>query len=1067
MIENTEIPFEVSSNENMPDDIPLGNYAPLISPPTLGQSFLQPKFIYPLGAVSLFNPDNAEINDGFESLNNSFDGSPFFNQPLSPTSLPMVDGQTINQSNIQAKSLSSQNNLQRKQQNSLSSSTSNDKSTQRQPLNNSPASQTNGIQRQPDISPIDSISQGDLNIQQELSFPPVDNITQSVQSDVQEQFESLSIDNISQSEQNIQQVQRFSESPVLENISQSDRTIQDSASNISQTPQIDAIQRQSDISAVSDISQDDQNIQRFSELPVLDNASQGDRTIQREIDSPTADISRSPQIDTIQRQSDISGVDIIPQGDQNIQQVQRFSESPILDDVLQGDAPQKVLRFSESPVLENVSQRDRTVQKSNSNIIQTPQTDSIQRESDISTVGYITQDEQSIQQVQRSSESPVLDSGSQSDRTIQRETDFITDNISQTPQIDAIQRQSDISAISDIPQSDAPQKVQRFSESSVLDDVSQGDRTIQREADFTTADISQPSQIDSIQRQSDISAIDGISQGDLNIQQVQRFSESPALDNALQGDRTLQDSDSNITQTPQIDAIQRESDISAVSDISQGNQNIQRFSELSALDDVSQGDRTIQREADFTTVDISQPSQIDAIQRQSDISAIDGISQGDLNIQQVQRFSESPVLDSVSQDDRTIQESDSNIIQTPQIDAIQRESDNSAIDDIAQSSDTQQVQRFSESSILDNVSQSDRTLQNSDSNITQTPQIDSIQRESDISAVSDISQVEQNIQRFAGSPVLDDLSQGDRTTQRETNSNITQTTQTDSLQKQPDILAVSDILQGDHSQSIQRKVEANNQENPIDNSENKTIIQMMRDPSNTADLKLPKAIENLSQTEYLGNFSPLTPSKTTSSKSSQTVQRSQIDRPSPNSLSNSLNNLPQIIQPKQDQNPDSNHTNSTGWSNIAELLANLPPPKSSSNSPASSLNNQKTSDRSPLATKPASVSSTSNQTTIQRSLDQNDTDSDQDLYITPTGIQKGNPNKIITTQSNTVQRKINAEQLPEATVSVEPRQDQNQDDENFDQNLETLAQEIYILLKKRLETEKERQGTRYQGRLPW
>jgi hypothetical protein len=100
MIENTEIPFEVSSNENMPDDIPLGNYAPLIVPSSLGQSFLQPKFIYPLGAVSLFNPDNAEINDGFEPLNNSFDDSPFFNQPLSPTSLPSVDGQTINQSNI-------------------------------------------------------------------------------------------------------------------------------------------------------------------------------------------------------------------------------------------------------------------------------------------------------------------------------------------------------------------------------------------------------------------------------------------------------------------------------------------------------------------------------------------------------------------------------------------------------------------------------------------------------------------------------------------------------------------------------------------------------------------------------------------------------------------------------------------------------------------------------------------------------------------------------------------------------------------------------------------------------
>ncbi|MFN9205895.1 MAG: hypothetical protein ACK6C8_02670 [Pseudanabaena sp.] len=648
MIENTEIPFEVSSNENMPDDIPLGNYAPLIVPSSLGQSFLQPKFIYPLGAVSLFNPDNAEINDGFEPLSNSFDDSPFFNQPLSPTSLPSVDGQTINQSNIQAKSLSSQNNLQRKQQTNLSSNTStNNKSIQRQPLNNSPASQTNEIQRQPDISPIDSISQGDHNIQQEPSFPPVDNITHSIQREAQTQFEALSIDNISHGDQTIQQVQRFSESPALDSGSQSDRTIQDSDSNIIQTPQTASIQRQSDISTGDNISQP----------PALDNGSQG-------------------------------------------------------------DAPQ----------------------------------------------------------------------------------------------------------------------------------------------------------------------------------QVQRFSESPALDSGSQSDRTIQDSDSNIIQTPQIDAIQRESDISAV---------------------------------------------------------------------------------------------------------------------------------------------------------------------------SDISQVDQNIQRFSESPVLDDLLQSDRTIQRETNSNITQPTQTDSLQTQPDILAVSDILQGNYSQSIQRKVEANNQENTIVNSENKTIIQMMRDPSNTADLKLPKAIENLSQTEYLGNFSPLTPSKTTSSKSSQTVQRSQIDRPSPNSLSNSLNNLPQIIQPKQDQNPDSNQTNSIVWSNIAELLANLPLTKSSSNPPASSLNNQKTSDRSPLATKPASVSSTSNQTTIQRSLDQNDIDSDQDLYITPTGIQKGKPNKIINTQSPTVQRKINADQLPEATVSVEPRQDQNQDAENFDQNLETLAQEIYILLKQRLETEKERQGTRYQGRLPW
>ncbi|MFN9017468.1 MAG: hypothetical protein ACK5XC_01060, partial [Pseudanabaena sp.] len=657
---------------------------------------------------------------------------------------------------------------------------------------------------------------------------------------------------------------------------------------------------------------------------------------------------------------------------------------------------QQVQRFSESPALDSGSQSDRTIQDSDSNIIQTPQTASIQRQSDISTGDNISQGNQNIQ---RFSESPALDS---------------------------------------VSQGDAPQQVQRFSESPVLENVSQGDAPQQ------------------VQRFSESPVLENVSQSDAP-QQVQRFSESPVLENVSQGDRTIQDSDSNIIQTPQTASIQRQSDISTGDNISQGNQNIQRFSGSPALDNGSQGDA---------------PQQV---QRFSESPALENVSQSDAP-QQVQRFSEAPALDSGSQSDRTIQDSDSNIIQTPQTASIQRQSDISTgdnisqppvLENVSQSDAPQQVQRFSEAPALDSGSQSDRTIQDSDSNIIQTPQIDAIQRESDISAVSDISQVDQNIQRFSESPVLDDLLQSDRTIQRETNSNITQPTQTDSLQTQPDILAVSDILQGNYSQSIQRKVEANNQENTIVNSENKTIIQMMRDPSNTADLKLPKAIENLSQTEYLGNFSPLTPSKTTSSKSSQTVQRSQIDRPSPNSLSNSLNNLPQIIQPKQDQNPDSNQTNSIGWSNIAELLANLPLTKSSSNPPASSLNNQKTSDRSPLATKPASVSSTSNQTTIQRSLDQKDIDSDQDLYITPTGIQKGKPNKIINTQSPTVQRKINADQLPEATVSVEPRQDQNQDAENFDQNLETLAQEIYILLKQRLETEKERQGTRYQGRLPW
>ncbi|PZV13987.1 MAG: hypothetical protein DCF20_13805, partial [Pseudanabaena sp.] len=762
-----------------------------------------------------------------------------------------------------------------------------------------------------------------------------------------------------------------------------------------------------------------------------------------------ANATQTPQIDTIQRQSDTSSSDI-SQGDQNIQQIQGLSESLVLD-----NAPQSDLNLQREPDL---------------NIAQIPHIDSIQRQADTSDISDISQGDRN-QQIQRFSESPNLDNVSQGDRTFQEPEAKAT----QTPQIDSIQRQSDTSA-SDILQGDQNiQQVQRFSEYSDLDNVSQGDRTIQREADSSISSITKTPQTDSPQRQPDISTVDNISQGDL--QQVQGLSESPVLDNAPQSDRNIQrEPDSNIAQIPQIDSIQRQSDTSD--------------------SDISQGDLNIQREPDSN---VTQTLQIDSIQRQSDTSASD-ISQGDQNIQQVQRFSESPNLDNVSQGDRTIQEPESNATQTPQIDAIQRKSDTSTLSDISQGDQNiQQVQRFSESPDLANASQGDRTSQEPESNATQTPQIDSIQRQSDTSD-SDISQGDRNqqIQRFSESPDLNNLSQGDRDFRAETDLSTTDIKQSpkskdlqrksdvftdfkgDSLQqiqRSSDALPVDNNLQveptsvnSDRSQSIQRKVEANNQENSTGNSENQTIIQMMRDPSSTTDLELPKAIENLAHTEYLGNFSPLTPSKNTSSTSSQTAQRSQTDLPSQNGFSNSLNNLPQIIQPKQDQNPESNQSDFTGWSNIAELLANLPPTKSSSNSSTSSLNNQKTSDRSSLATKTASASSTSNQTTILRSIDNNYIDSsiDQDLYLTPTGLQKGNPNKITNTNSSTIQRALGPESLPEATVSVQPRQEQeNQDVMNFDQNLETLAQEIYILLKQRLEISKERQGARYQGRLPW
>jgi hypothetical protein len=258
----------------------------------------------------------------------------------------------------------------------------------------------------------------------------------------------------------------------------------------------------------------------------------------------------------------------------------------------------------------------------------------------------------------------------------------------------------------------------------------------------------------------------------------------------------------------------------------------------------------------------------------------------------------------------------------------------------------------------------------------------------------------------------------------------------------------------------------------LETKENPKIIQMMNDPDQkNQNLQLPTAITNLGQTAYLGNFLPL------ATLLPQTVMRSKTDRPSTSNLNNNITNR---IQAKPDPIPSDNsndgQSNSRGWSNISELLANLPPPISKTT--ASSLSQQTTRDRSSLASQSsASSANPSNQTTIQRSTDRSnkDTANDQELYLTPTGLQKGDPNrinKITNNSANAIQPALDSPKsydLPQATVTVQNTQDRgDQDSEvNFDQNLEILAQEIYILLKKRLEIDKERQGGRYQGRLPW
>ncbi len=217
MTENTTTTF--AANDDLPDGIPLGNHSPLLVPRSLGQSFLQPKFIYPLGAVSLFNPDNLGANDDFGAVDDSFADSPFFDQPLQSAPLSTADKQASSPPNIQSKSLSARSNLQRKPQPKQSANipTSNTaiQNIRRKPLTDIDASEPlqTDIQRQADISNVDSLLQGDRNIQRESLVN-----TQS----------QIDIFNVSEDDRNIQREsltdrQRQANVPV---VSEGDRNIQ-------------------------------------------------------------------------------------------------------------------------------------------------------------------------------------------------------------------------------------------------------------------------------------------------------------------------------------------------------------------------------------------------------------------------------------------------------------------------------------------------------------------------------------------------------------------------------------------------------------------------------------------------------------------------------------------------------------------------------------------------------------------------------------------------------------------------------------------------------------------------
>ena len=1050
--------------------------------------------------------------------------------------------------------------------------------------------QSNDIQRQSDVS-LNGLTEGDISQQIKQTDPFIsdsnagENIVQPLQRATD--FPAILPNSNSDISSNTQQIDIATESPLdillEDNSSQQIQTKSDlSTADISMNRDSQQIQRFVDAD-ISDVDINSENIQRKpdsspveltqlqpdttqrqSDIVLADNTSTTEQNIQRETDLfNNIDSPQSFQTTETQETSNLSvdATEIIAQG--NLVQQTQPANSSVPDRAITNNSAQSIQRES---LVDNISQSDRNISS----------------ELDISALD-IKQDSQASE-IQRQPNISYVDRIAQSDRlTIQNNSDLTPADSKQPPQVDGIQRQSDESPVLDSRAEDKfPQQIQTKPDLSISDiSINSDSQQIQR---FGDADISTVDSIaDAIQQESDISAVDNISQGDRTVQREADLfnnvdvTQSPqtneiqkqsglSLNSFTEGDLTQQikQTDSSISDGNPIgnavESVQRESFVDNTYQSDRTNE-VQKQPDLSLANSISQSDRTLQRNSE-SPADITQTPQTEGNQRQSDISTLDtnisegdhtsqilakaDISTSDISInrasQQIQRFGE----DDIFAVDINSDLSPVDITQSQQTNEIQRQSDISVDGNIAQEDLTQQIQqtdssidaiqRQSDVSAIDISQSAHISPQESDgstiinnNDITSFPQNETIQRQfdPDISIVDNVYQnnsviprepdlsiidvtqssvtndIQSKLQRETGDFTIDNVSPSEPIQQIQRNldasENIDSTLAIDHnnvIQRDTDLVAldfevssqISDDLEHNNSQQIQKKSDpksdpkkddAINNKASLEQNDNQTIIQMLADPSNTKDLQLPKTIENLAHSDYLGNFS-LLPSLPISSAmmTSQTVQRSQIDRqdrPAQSNFPNSLNNIAKTIQPKQDKNSDNSQTNSMGWSNISELLANLPPPKASSTT--SSLNKQtsSTSDRSSLATSSSnpSTSSSSNQTTIQRSPDKTtyaDNDIEQALYLTPLGLQKGNPNKITNTniRSNTIQRELTSDTLPEAKVSVNPSQNNDSyDEENFDKNLETLAQEIYILLRQRLEIEKERQGGKYQGRLPW
>ncbi|MBD2189321.1 hypothetical protein, partial [Pseudanabaena mucicola] len=910
MTENLSTSFE-ANNDGVSDDIPLGNRSPLLVPPAIGQEFLQPKFIYPLGAVSLLNPGNIDLGYDFEPLNNSFVDSPFFDTPIQTLSLATAatnqsvqresDAPRINSKQTQSV-LASNQQVQRQTDSLNSSETSTITPVQTSNFELSEdIIEPQGIsiiQREIDIAPIEStdkiLSTASIETGKDVTdivnnnSPEIQRTSDESSSESQTNETSLKNSNEIRQEQVSEQTPSFTDrNSQNQSNSQNTQDIQrkiESSASISTQHLPNQINQSNIDQTISSLPTN--NIQRIQ--PSADNVSNFTNDSTEIIPKDSSIIAEKDN------SSNSSSPEIIPSS--SIDNIQRQIDSPEADNILQNDNIPPIQAQQDLDNSDSLLIRD--------NAPQTPISSDLRK-------ANITNN--SDEQIQKFSEPPDIESN----------LDLVIDNNQQ------IQRQSDSSITKDIP------KIDDFQARNY--DLSESVKTesIQRTADIIGIDsnISVASNISNIPRANDQQSQDSsiLSSSDIfrdNIETIQRDIEIPAIDvsNFTDSNQSIQKQpevyvNKNITLNTELQQIQTKSEIESIGNRDNIEPNIQSQNQLQTRiqkqsEEISDNNQQIPISLDLSNFSINVNNNLEQMQREVNLSNANEIEDNNL---QVQRQSDISSSSDYSPIDKPQQTQDVNQTDVKQL--LRSDIDSN----IEQSSDAQILQRQSEEIDLSNSSLNRIVDSNDDQNIQIESNLlslanklalesNNIQRQIDISPVTasrnnisldtSLLQTRQDLDVDDNPLIRNDVTQisvsSDLNDSNSASSNYEQIQRLSNLSNKDTDLSIDPL--GASDQQVQRQTD------PLNSSDTSTIT-----PVQTSNFELSEDIvepQDISTIQREIDIAPINSTDTILSTASIEAIKDVTD------IAN--NNSPEI-QRTSDESSSEAQTNETSLNNSNEI----------------------------------------------------------------------------------------------------------------------------------------------------